>query len=125
MRDREHQREYARAYYKKNQAHIYSLQKAYNAKWREKNYKRMRAYNIRTLYNLTTEKYNELFEEQKGCCAICGKHQNEFNKSLHVDHNHTTGEVRGLLCKKCNSLLGYVHDDILVLASAIKYLVKK
>lgn len=41
-------------------------------------------------------------EEQKGCCAICGKHQSKLKSKLHVDHCHVTGKVRQLLCKTCN-----------------------
>jgi len=52
------------------------------------------------------ELYNYLFNEQQGCCAICGKHQSELKKALGVDHNHITGQVRGLLCGICNRGLG-------------------
>ncbi len=66
--------------------------------------------------------YNEMFSQQKGCCAICKKHQSELKKSLHVDHCHATGKVRELLCQECNHLLGNSQDDMKILLAAIAYL---
>lgn len=57
-------------------------------------------------YGITKEEYNYLLDTQKGCCAICKKHQTEFKRKLSVDHCHTTEKVRGLLCIRCNTLLG-------------------
>ena len=74
------------------------------------------------LYNITPEQYNTLFELQKGCCAICGRHQNSFKKSLSVDHNHKTKEVRGLLCDRCNLMVGYSRESIIILKNTIQYL---
>lgn len=54
-------------------------------------------------YGITIEDYNRMFDHQKGRCAICKKHQSELNKRLHIDHNHDTGKVRGLLCSWCNA----------------------
>lgn len=73
-------------------------------------------------YGITPEKYDELFEKQKGRCAICDGHQRIFNKSLSIDHCHQTGKVRGLLCSGCNSLLGFAGDSCINLKYAIKYL---
>ena len=60
---------------------------------------------------------------QNGKCAICGY---EFLKgkpqNCHIDHNHTTGKIRGLLCAKCNLLLGCANDNIPTLYKAIDYL---
>lgn len=56
-------------------------------------------------YGLTIEQWQEMFSKQNGCCKICGKHQSQFKSTLCVDHNHITGEVRGLLCPSCNHLL--------------------
>jgi hypothetical protein len=63
-----------------------------------------------------------MFAEQKGCCAICGVHQDNVTKRFSVDHNHSTGKVRGLLCQNCNAGLGNFMDDISNLKSAIEYL---
>jgi DNA-directed RNA polymerase subunit RPC12/RpoP len=63
----------------------------------------------------------EKLMEQNYKCAICGR---IVNTSAPLDHNHTTGEVRGVLCNKCNLLLGMAKDDIDILKSAIEYLQK-
>jgi len=47
----------------------------------------------------------KLYDHQEGRCAICKRHETEFAKRLHVDHNHKTGRVRGLLCFRCNKFL--------------------
>lgn len=60
-------------------------------------------------YNISNKEYNELFEKQTGCCLICDRHQNNFKIRLAVDHNHKTGKVRGLLCSKCNTTLGWAE----------------
>ena len=66
--------------------------------------------NLYRKYKMSPRQYEKLFEKQKGCCAICGRHQSEFNYPLCVDHNHITGKVRGLLCKKCNINLGIIEN---------------
>jgi len=73
------------------------------------------------------DNYSNLLELQGGLCAICGKAESakdKFNKikTLNVDHNHITGEVRGLLCEKCNKGLGFFDDDIVKLNVVIAYL---
>ena len=70
----------------------------------------------------TIEDYNARLESQDYRCGICHKHQDEFKRGLFVDHDHVTGVVRGLLCVRCNSLLGLSLDSISVLKNAIKYL---
>lgn len=66
------------------------------------------------------EKILALFETQIEC-SICGKIEKN-NKELHIDHNHDTGEFRGLLCHQCNCGLGYFKDNIEFLEKAIGYL---
>lgn len=77
-------------------------------------------------YGVTEEYIQSLMDFQKGCCAICGSSLivPESRVSYCIDHNHTTGEVRGLLCSKCNTLLGFALDNKTILASAINYLIK-
>ena len=59
----------------------------------------------------TYKKYDALLKKQKGCCAICGIHQSELNIRLCRDHNHKTGQIRGLLCRTCNYLLGIFENS--------------
>ena len=65
-----------------------------------------------------------MFMKQNGCCAICGIHHTLLTKKLYVDHNHDTGELRGLLCNKCNLGLGIFGDDVSLLQKATDYLNK-
>lgn len=76
-------------------------------------------------YKLLPEQYNKMFLEQQGCCKICGRHQDEIKKKLHVDHCHETGEIRGLLCHNCNHGLGNFKDNMEFLQKAIDYLKPK
>lgn len=75
-------------------------------------------------FGITLDQYNKMFEEQQGCCAICGKHQTEFKRRLAVDHNHKTGKVRALLCDKCNWALGMLNEKVCVMKNMILYLEK-
>jgi len=62
-----------------------------------------------------------MYADQFGRCAICGG-VNDIDRRLSVDHNHDTGEVRGLLCNRCNRAIGLLGDSIDILESAISYL---
>lgn len=81
-------------------------------------------YDLKKNYGLSLEKFEALYKSQKGCCACCGKHESNFKRGLHVDHDHTSGQVRGLLCTRCNPGLGYFEDSIAKLEMAITYLKK-
>lgn len=72
-------------------------------------------------YGMTINDYKTLWDEQDGKCAICGIQFTEPSKGC-VDHNHKTGEVRGLLCHPCNSAIGYFRDSIESIKKAIIYL---
>lgn len=79
-------------------------------------------------FNMTFDQYNEMLIKQNGVCAICFKQEvskaknRDYTKNLAVDHCHTTGKIRGLLCEKCNQGLGRFNDSIILLQNAIKYL---
>jgi hypothetical protein len=79
----------------------------------------------RGIKDMTVEKYNTMLSSQNNCCCICGRHMSEFKYNLAVDHDHSTGRARGLLCNNCNNGLGRFQDDIDILASAISYLQQK
>lgn len=78
----------------------------------------LKHYRLKYKYSLTQEDYKRLTEEQDHKCKICNKKVVD----LVVDHCHTSGEVRGLLCKHCNNMLGFAKDNPETLANAIKYL---
>lgn len=73
-------------------------------------------------YGITIEDYHEMFKKQEGRCRICKKHQSEEKVALSVDHCHTTGKVRGLLCMGCNTAIGSFKDNLELLTAAIEYL---
>lgn len=81
-----------------------------------------RRYRLKYKYNLSEVGFNTLYRNQGGRCAIC---REIFKETPHTDHNHKTGKVRGLLCRKCNSILGYAKDTIEILVNAVSYLEKE
>lgn len=72
------------------------------------------------IYGITPVQYADLWAFQGGVCAICGG--DNVSRALAIDHNHRTGEVRGLLCADCNLMLGYAKDKIEILSRAAQYL---
>lgn len=90
---------------------------------RTKKNDRQKSSTLKLLYGITLEEYNELFEKQNGRCAICGNHRSESKRNFDVDHNHKTGKVRGLLCRRCNSGLGLFGENTDIFEKAIDYLV--
>lgn len=76
---------------------------------------------IERTYGISIDEYNRILMEQHGTCAICCGVP-KGRKSLAVDHDHTTGQVRGLLCEKCNIGIGSFKDDPMLMQTAIAYL---
>jgi len=91
-------------------------------KWYVNNNEKVVANNWKRNYGITPEEYAKMFVDQGGRCAGCGRRQNEFKVRLGVDHNHETGEIRGLLCKGCNLALGHVMENTDTLRQLIGYL---
>jgi hypothetical protein len=89
---------------------IKNKQKRYESAWKHK---------LQKNFNITPEIYNQKFKEQTGLCKICNKGQEQ---KLAVDHCHTTGKVRDLLCRKCNLGLGCFFDNVDLLQKSIQYL---
>lgn len=75
--------------------------------------------NLRKFYGLSEEMYSERLDYQRGCCAVCGE---SLSENPHVDHNHKTGEVRGILCSHCNHMIGNAKDNPVVLRAGADYL---
>lgn len=79
--------------------------------------------NLRLNYGITAEQYERLLLAQGGCCAICRKpNDTTRTKRLFVDHDHTTGRVRALLCHSCNAGLGYFKEDPALFLRAVAYI---
>lgn len=74
-------------------------------------------------YGITPNQFDVLFRKQDGKCAICGTEEPGGHRGVfQVDHDHITGRVRGLLCYKCNHMLGIANDNPNVLRRATDYL---
>ena len=74
-------------------------------------------YDLRRRYGITAAEFDAMVEAQGGLCALCRQRKPE-----HVDHDHVTGKVRGVLCSCCNQGLGNFRDDVAALRVAIDYL---
>lgn len=108
-------RSYMREYHRKRRAAIQAdpVLKAKDARYQ-------RDAQLRMKYGLTADQIDEMWVEQGHACAIC----REPVEKYHVDHDHGSGAVRGLLCGSCNKGIGQLKDDIGVLRSAVAYLEK-
>jgi hypothetical protein len=134
MRNKDKQRAYNKAYYKIHReairAHRIVHKEEINAKKRayyrthkeqERIYREAHRESIRNTrlqhdYGISLAEYNRMLSKQGGCCTICDR-----KVVLHVDHNHVTGKVRGLLCGKCNRALGLFQDSPKLLRRALAY----
>ena len=90
-------------------------------RWYQNNKNKVKNGALIRAYGITLDGYNKMFQEQQGCCAICGKHQSESGRAFAVDHCHKSGKIRKLLCLNCNAVLGHVNDDIDLLREMILY----
>jgi hypothetical protein len=87
-----------------------------------RNPEKRRAQRLRA-YGITVEQFESMLAKQGGGCAICGQANGPGRgERLHVDHCHSTGRVRGLLCLKCNHGIGNFSDDTSRMRAAIRYL---
>lgn len=87
-------------------------------------------YTILKSYNVDPRDYERILKEQNFVCVICKEpetslfHKNKKVKKLSVDHCHTTGKFRGLLCYRCNTFLGRVNENLELLEAMKQYLIK-
>ena len=88
---------------------------------RDKINERTRKHHFKYRYNISKEEAVELVEKACGKCQICGGFLSKDNPP-HIDHNHKTGTIRGVLCRCCNSGLGLFKDSPDLLRAAIEYL---
>lgn len=100
-------KEYSRRFYAKNKASLRAKHHQHYAANAGHYRLRHRKNHIAAKYGITLERFNELLTAQDNLCAIC---QAEFGWTACVDHDHATGKVRGLLCRKCNLNLHAIED---------------
>lgn len=107
----------------------YKAHPNYKKAWREKmkkaNPKQWKGWNrdvkLRVAYGISLVEFNEMLKAQRGGCAVC-KGPANGRGTFHVDHDHKTGAVRGLLCHSCNCALGLMKEDVKLLKKLIKYI---
>lgn len=123
-----YQRDYQREYYHQTKAQKTPEQREakrrYLREYRQKNRvavaKKQRAAERKRLYGLTEEQFQALLEQQDWECAICTR----LLISPVVDHDHWSGKVRGLLCRKCNAAIGLLEDNPGLLMTAAEYVIR-
>lgn len=86
--------------------------------WNKNNPDKIRGYNLKNHYGLSVDEFDKMVEHQEGLCKVCNK---EMDRPF-VDHCHTTGKVRALLCIHCNTMLGMAKESLQTLQNAIDYL---
>ncbi len=102
----------------------------YMREYRKREPERFRRIDLKKNFGITLEYYNEMLKDQNDVCAICKQPETKLDYRtkkllpLSVDHCHTTGKIRGLLCADCNRALGMLSDSTEVLQNAIIYLNK-
>lgn len=121
---------YQKQWREANAEAVQGYQKAYNQEYRERDEVQAatRKRHLKKHYGLTPECFNKMWAEQSGKCLICEIDMAPRGREKHaacIDHNHETGEIRGLLCRGCNHGIGSLGDSPKVLQSAIEYLQKR
>ncbi len=110
------------AWYQENREH--SIEK--NRRWRAAHPNADIEGHLKRKYGMTVADYDAMLVAQDGGCAICGGQPNgRWKHKFHVDHDHATGKVRGLLCHRCNMMVGYSLDRPEILDHAAIYLRKQ
>ena len=95
----------------------------YNKQWKTKQPDYFKDKHLKNTYGIGLVEYNEILNSQGGVCAGCGiEPEKTHRKRLFVDHCHSTGKIRGLLCQQCNTALGMVKDNPEILMGLIVYL---
>ena len=96
------------SYHKNKHKHPYDYEKDKDTK-------------LKRAYGISYQKYLEMLDAQDGKCAICGTTDTGKRKAFAVDHCHTCGEVRGLLCSNCNTAIGSLREDLEIMQRAMDY----
>jgi hypothetical protein len=96
--------------------------------WNSRTPKKRLEQHLKYKYGITHSEFSKAWDEQNGCCSICKKELPDLmvyenrKRGYAIDHNHVTGEFRGILCLPCNSVLGLAKDSVEILKAAIYYL---
>ena len=88
-----------------------SCHKAYQRAYNQRNPDRLRGYHLKKMYGITLEEREEMSKASQGRCYVCGAPDGTDRNPHHIDHNHDTGELRGLLCVGCNVSLGLLEEN--------------
>lgn len=111
----------AKVYYQNNKEKISKRQKKYNQSL--KGIQKSRHRFLMKTYGISLNQYNVMIKEQNHKCKVCGLDEIDAGKNgLHVDHNHTTGQVRALLCSGCNTALAILEGKSEIVAKLYDYL---
>lgn len=102
----------------------------YVTQWKQRNKKRTKTQKrkdyLKSTYGISLEQYEDMRVAQQYRCYVCNKHEDEVSNAgptaLNVDHCHSTGVIRKLLCMSCNIALGKVNDDVEILQRCIDYI---
>lgn len=109
--------EYREKYYSSESTHVREQRNTW--KRSPKGVRCVKNTQLKSSYGITLSEYEMKLAEQRGNCAICERPASIFKKGLHVDHNHKTGKIRGLLCTNCNTrLVASLEDPLLDKAKA-------
>lgn len=97
-------------------------QRKYEKLHKAKITRKKRYYRMLKAHNITAEHFQKIHEKQDGKCLICNLVIAVDDRQWCIDHDHVTGDIRGLLCRSCNCGLGNFHDSPKLLRAAIRYL---
>ena len=114
---------YATDWRNRNREHVKEYRREYIKLWEKKNKRKLQGYRLKRKYGVTVDEKDSILKNQLNQCGICS---NEFrnSKDAHLDHDHITKKIRGILCGRCNRALGYFKDNKDILKNAIIYLEK-
>lgn len=132
LKHREKAKKYLKEYFKNPDN---KLKKLENDRQRyqmnkEADIRRRRNATLKSQFGITLDDYNIMLKTQNDVCAICFNSETDADKksgkirSLAVDHCHKTNKIRGLLCRKCNTAIGLLKDDINIINNCVNYLTK-
>jgi len=111
------------AYRATHKAYLAAVKKRYYANNKARLSLMQKGYRVKREYRMTLEGIEAIFDAQGRACAICRKPESSM-KQRHVDHDHVSGRVRGVLCGNCNLAIGHMADDPMRLLEAAEYLLR-